>query len=67
MSAPVTPLREKILDLMQDEGAQNISDIMKKLSMSNGSARSILINMKESGLVERVSRGTYNIPESNSD
>ena len=52
---------------MQDEGAQNVSDIMKKLSMSNGSARSILINMKESGLVERVSHGTYNIPESNSD
>jgi DNA-binding IclR family transcriptional regulator len=67
MAAPVTPLRKKVLDLMQDEGAQNISDIMKKLSMSNGSARSILINMKESGLVERVSRGTYNIPESNSD
>ena len=67
MAAPVTPLRKKVLDLMQDEGAQNISDIMKKLSMSNGSARSILINMKESGLVERVSYGTYNIPESNSD
>jgi DNA-binding IclR family transcriptional regulator len=67
MAAPVTPLRKKVLDLMQDEGAQNVSDIMKKLSMSNGSARSILINMKESGLVERVSRGTYNIPESNSD
>ena len=67
MSASVTPLREKILDLMQDEGAQNISDIMKKLSMSNGSARSILTKMKESGLVERVSHGTYNIPESNSD
>jgi len=67
MAAPVTPLRKKVLDLMQDEGAQNVSDIMKKLSMSNGSARSILINMKESGLVERVSYGTYNIPESNSD
>jgi DNA-binding IclR family transcriptional regulator len=67
MAAPVTPLRKKVLDLMQDEGAQNVSDIMKKLSMSNGSARSILINMKESGLVERVSHGTYNIPESNSD
>jgi len=67
MAAPVTPLRKKVLDLMQDEGAQNVSDIMKKLSMSNGSARSILINMKESGLVERIGYGTYNIPESNSD
>ena len=65
MSAPVTPLREKILDLMQDEGAQNISDIMKKLSMSNGSARSILVKMKESGIIERVSHGTYNIPSTN--
>jgi DNA-binding IclR family transcriptional regulator len=67
MAAPVTPLRKKVLDLMRDEGAQNITDIMKKLSMTNGSARSILTKMRESGLVERVSHGTYNIPESNSD
>ena len=67
MAIPVTPLRKKVLDLMNDEGAQNVTDIMEKLSMSNGSARSILIKMKESGLVERVSYGTYNIPESNSD
>ena len=52
---------------MKDEGAQNVTDIMEKLSMSNGSARSILIKMKESGLVERISHGTYNIPESNSN
>ena len=67
MAAPPTPLRKKVLDLMTEEGAQNVTDIMKKLSMSNGSARSILIKMKESGLVERVSHGTYNITESNSD
>jgi DNA-binding IclR family transcriptional regulator len=67
MSIPVTPLRKKVLDLMKDKGAQNVTDIMEKLSMSNGSARSILIKMKESGLVERISHGTYNIPESNSD
>ena len=67
MAIPVTPLRKKVLDLMNDEGAQNVTDIMEKLSMSNGSARSILIKMKESGLVERISHGTYNIPESNSD
>ena len=52
---------------MKDEGAQNVSEIMKKLSMNNGSARSILIKMKESGMIERVGHGTYNIPESNSD
>jgi DNA-binding IclR family transcriptional regulator len=67
MAIPVTPLRKKVLDLMKDEGAQNVTDIMEKLSMSNGSARSILIKMKESGLVERISHGKYNIPESNSD
>ena len=67
MSIPVTPLRKKVLDLMKDEGAQNVTDIMEKLFMSNGSARSILIKMKESGLVERISHGTYNIPESNSN
>ena len=62
-----TPLRQKVLDLMREEGAQNVTDIMQKLSMSNGSARSILVKMKESGLVERVSHGTYNIPKSDSD
>ena len=67
MSSPVTPLRKKVLNLITNEGAQNVSDIMKKLSISNASARSILIKMKESGLVERVGYGTYNIPESNSN
>lgn len=67
MVTSVTSLRKKVLDLMHDEGAQNVTDIMKKLSMTNGSARSILIKMKESGLIERVSSGTYNIPESDSD
>lgn len=52
---------------MTEEGAQNVTDIMKKLSMTNGSARSILIKMKESGLIERVSSGTYDIPKSDSD
>lgn len=67
MAPSVTPLRKKVLDLMTEEGAQNVTDIMKKLSMTNGSARSILIKMKESGLIERVSSGTYDIPKSDSD
>ena len=67
MATPVTPLRKKVLDLMMEEGAQNVTDIMKKLSMSNGSARSILIKMKESGLVERVGYGKYHVPKSDSD
>lgn len=67
MVPSVTPLRKKVLDLMTEEGAQNVTDIMKKLSMTNGSARSILIKMKESGLIERVSSGTYDIPKSDSD
>lgn len=67
MAPSVTPLRKKVLDLMREEGAQNVTDIMQKLSMSNGSARSILVKMKESGLIERVSSGTYDIPKSDSD
>ena len=67
MAGYPTPLRKKVLDLMTEEGAQNVTDIMQKLSMSNGSARSILIKMKESGLIERVSSGTYDIPKSDSD
>ncbi len=65
MATPVTPLRKKVLNLMKDEGAQTIDDLVKKLSMSNGSARSILVKMKESGIIERVSHGTYNIPSTN--
>ena len=68
MSLPIiTPLRQKVLNLIKDEGAQTVNDLVKKLSMSNGSARSVLVKMKESGLIERIAHGTYNIPESNSD
>ncbi len=65
MATPVTPLRKKVLNLMKDEGSQTVDDLVKKLSMSNGSARSILVKMKESGIIERVSHGTYNIPSTN--
>lgn len=64
MEVPVSPLRGKVLNLMKKEGAQTVNDLVEKLHMSNGSSRSVLIKMKEAGLIERVGHGKYNIPES---
>ena len=58
---PPSPLREKILKLMKDEGAQTINDIETKLGISNGSSRSALIRMKKGGLVERIGTGKYQL------
>jgi len=61
---PVSPLRKKVLNLMKNEGSQTVNDLVEKLSMSNGSSRSILIKMKEAGLIERVGHGKYDLPKS---
>ncbi len=64
MGVPVSPLRKKVLNLMKKEGTQTVNDLVEKLKMSNGSSRSVLVKMKEAGLVERVGHGKYNIPKS---
>jgi len=64
MAPPVSPLRKKVLNLMKDEGAQHVNDLVEKLGMSNGSSRSVLVKMKEAGLVERVAKGKYDLPKS---
>ena len=62
--AQTSPLRKKVLKLMEDEGTITITDLIEKLGMSNGSARSLLVKMKQAGLVERTEPGTYKIAES---
>lgn len=57
---PPSPLRKKILKLMKDEGPQTIKDLEAKLGLSNGSSRSVMVKMKEAGLVERIGPGKYN-------
>lgn len=59
----ISPLRRKVLDLMKSEGQQTVTDLIEKLGMSNGSARSLLVKMKQAGLIERTEPGTYNILE----
>ncbi len=64
MGVPVSPLRQKVLDLMKKDGAQTVNDLIEKLHMSNGSSRSVLVKMKEAGLIERVGHGKYNLSKS---
>ncbi|WP_428325403.1 winged helix-turn-helix domain-containing protein [Nitrosopumilus sp.] len=59
-----SPLRKKILNLMEEEGPQTVKDLESKIGLSNGSSRSILVKMKEAGLVERVSPGKYQLVKS---
>jgi DNA-binding Lrp family transcriptional regulator len=51
---PPSPLRKKILKLMKDEGPQTVNDLVVKLGISNGSSRSVLVKMRESGLIKRT-------------
>lgn len=64
MGVPVSRLRQKVLDLMKKDGAQTVNDLIEKLHMSNGSSRSVLVKMKEAGLIERVGHGKYNLSKS---
>ncbi len=49
---------------MKKDGAQTVNDLIEKLHMSNGSSRSVLVKMKEAGLIERVGHGKYNLSKS---
>lgn len=49
---------------MKTNGAQTVNDLVEKLHMSNGSSRSVLVKMKEAGLIERVGHGKYDLPKS---
>ncbi|MBT4325419.1 MAG: helix-turn-helix transcriptional regulator [Candidatus Nitrosopelagicus sp.] len=62
MTITVTPLRKKVLRIMKKEGAQTVDDLVKKIPMNNASVRSLVIKMKDAGLIERVSHGKYSIP-----
>jgi DNA-binding IclR family transcriptional regulator len=64
MAIQISPLRKKVLNLMKTNGAQTVNDLVEKLHMSNGSSRSVLVKMKEAGLIERVGHGKYDLPKS---
>ena len=64
VSGPPSPLRKKVLNLMKEEGPQTVKDLESKIGLSNGSSRSILVKMKEAGLIERVGHGKYQMIES---
>jgi len=58
---PPSPLRKKIMNLMKEEGPQTVNDLVEKINISNGSSRSVLVKMKEAGLVERIGPGKYQL------
>ena len=58
---PPSPLRKRILKLMKFEGHQTVNDLVVKLGISNGSSRSVLVKMRESGLIKRIGPGKYHI------
>lgn len=54
-------LRNRVIALMKEQGQQSVDDLCKNLGISNGSSRSILVKMHQAGLLERVSKGVYNL------
>ena len=60
---PPSPLRKSVLKLMEDEGPQTVQDLQIKLKLTNGSSRSVLVKMREAGLIKRVGPGKYQLEE----
>lgn len=54
-------LRSRVIALMKEKGQQSIDDLCNNLGISNGSSRSILVKMHQAGLIERISKGVYNL------
>lgn len=58
-------LRDKVLWLMKSEeefgGPQSVDDLCKNLRISNGSSRSVLIKLLQSGKIDRINHGIYRI------
>lgn len=58
-----TSIREKVLELMKEDGAQSVDDLCKKLGISNGSSRSVLVRLHKANYIKRISKGVYSLPE----
>ena len=56
------PLARKVVQLMKDEGPQSVNDLCEKLGISNSSSRSILVKLRQAGVIERISLGIYEVP-----
>jgi predicted ArsR family transcriptional regulator len=60
----LSPRRAKILEVLEEHGdSMQIRDIVKKTGLDYNNARSALSEMTTMGLLERVHRGVYDLPE----
>lgn len=60
----ISPRRSKILQVLEENGeAMQIRDIVDETGMDYGNARSALSEMTTMGLLARVNRGIYDLPE----
>ncbi|MCC5941110.1 MAG: helix-turn-helix domain-containing protein [Balneolaceae bacterium] len=60
----ISPRRSKIIDILRDAGeALQIREIVKRTGLDYGNARSALSEMVNMGLLERIHRGVYDLPE----
>jgi hypothetical protein len=60
----ISPRRAKILQVLEEKGeAMQIREIVDKTGLDYGNARSALSEMTTMGLLARVNRGIYDLPE----
>jgi predicted transcriptional regulator len=60
----ISPRRSKIIDVLEEAGEElQIREIVKRTDLDYNNARSALSEMTSMGLIERVQRGVYDLPE----
>ena len=60
----ISPRRSKIIDVLKEAGEElQIREIVKRTDLDYNNARSALSEMTSMGLIERVHRGVYDLPE----
>lgn len=60
----ISPRRSKIIEVLEEAGEQlQIREIVERTDLDYNNARSALSEMTSMGLLERVHRGVYDLPE----
>lgn len=60
----ISPRRSKIIEVLEEAGEElQIREIVKRTDLDYNNARSALSEMTSMGLLERVHRGVYDLPE----
>ncbi|MCG2588119.1 helix-turn-helix domain-containing protein [Rhodohalobacter sulfatireducens] len=63
-NSDISPRRTKIIDVLEEAGEElQIREIVERTDLDYNNARSALSEMTSMGLIERVQRGVYDLPE----